>query len=123
MNRYKEKAGNKLPVCCHTTEFPASLSNYQLSLLHDAREAHECHCQQTCGNQSNRSPLHSFRNLHQGHLLTQSGKQYQCQTKAKSSRECVYNTCQQIKVFLDYQDCHTENTAVRCNQRQEHPSA
>ncbi len=54
---------------------------YQLKSLHDAREAHECHCEQAGGNQCNRCSFHAFRNFHQTHLFTQSRKENSARPK------------------------------------------
>ena len=85
-----------------------------------ARKAHECHCQQSGSNQSYRSTLHTFRYTNQAHLLAQACKQCQCQAETKCRRECINHSRQQIIIFLDNKDSHTENTAVGSNQRQEH---
>ena len=53
-------------------------------------------------------------------MLAQACKQCQCQAETKCRGECINHSRQQIIIFLDNKDSHTENTAVGSNQRQEH---
>lgn len=92
----------------------------KLSNLHYARETHESHGQQTGSNEGDRRSLHAFGDVDKTHLLAQTSKESQGQTKAQGCREGVNNSCKQVVIFLDNEDGNTQNTTVGSNQRQEY---
>ena len=95
---------------------------FYFSDFHNTGETHKCHSQKTGSNQSNRSSLHSFRDIYQTHLFAQTRKKSQRQAKTDSCGKCINHTGQQIIIFLNYKDGNTKNTTVSCDQRQKtHP--
>ena len=75
--------------------------------------------EQTGREQHDGHALHALRDLYQLELLTHAGEDRQSQTEADSRREGIDDGLQQIEVFLDHEDGHTEHGAVGRNQRQE----
>src|SRR3712207_3925441 len=95
---------------------------YQITsfFLYYTRESHECHCQQTGGNQGDRSTPHAFRHFHQTHLLAQPRKENQSQSEAQSGGKGIHHAGQQVIVFLNHQNGYPQDTAVGRNQRKEY---
>ena len=84
------------------------------------REAHESHSQQTGCYQSDGHTVHTLRDVYQAQLFADTGKQHHRQGKTDSGSKGIDDTGQQIVIVLDNQDGNTKDTAVGCNQREEH---
>ena len=101
---------------------------YIQTVLYYAAEAHECHSQEAGGEEGDRSTLQCFRHLCQCQLLAHTSEQNQCQRKTDSCCDSKQHTCQQtwlcahrqLICATGYHDSYTQQTAVRCDQWQEH---
>ena len=101
---------------------------YKVSRLYYTTKAHECHSQEAGGEEGDRSTLQCLRHLSQCQLLAHTCEQYQCQCKTNSCSDSEEHTGQQAwlcahRQFIGaacYHDSHTEQTAVRRDQWQEH---
>ena len=69
--------------------------------------------------QCDRRTLHAFRHVGHGQLLTNTCEDDQRQGKTDGDRDRIDDRLQEIVIFLNHQDSHTQYTAVRGDQRQE----
>ena len=89
------------------------------SVIYSA-ESHECHGQQTSGDQRDTHALHPFRYGHKVELLAYAGKYNQCQSEAQRSAQGIPYPHHQVEFLLYNQDGHTKHSTVSGYQRKEY---
>ena len=106
-------------LTCLVYRMESVKSHKHLEAAVDTREAHEGKAQQAGRKHHNGHAAHAFGDIDQLQLLTHTGKDRQRQAEADGRREGIDHTLQQVEVFLNTKDSHTEHGAVGGNERQE----
>ena len=82
-------------------------------------EAHEGEREQTSREHHNSHATHTLGNVAQFQLFAHTSKNGQCQSEANGGREGISHALQQVEVFLDNKDGHTQHSTVGGDERKE----